>query len=288
MSAAQQQRYVTSCPVGCAAPLESTEIVLPEGVLLRCAECGQLMSQITTAAYRASMERFNEADFNQPAGRELERRHSVARRRLARIGALLGREPSAIRLLDVGCSRGQFLEAAVKLGFQAEGVEPASAIAEAARRKGLTVHTGLLEDRAFPDASFAAVTMFEVIEHLRDPAPLIAECRRILEPGGVLVVSTGNAASWTARAMKARWDYFHVARDAGHISFFNPASLRLLATRCGYTVERIATARVKFHDKGEVSRPAYLTGKLAAELLNVPARLAAAGHDMLAWLRRPR
>ena len=176
----------------------------------------------------------------------------------------------------------------MKLGFPAEGVEPAPAIAEAARAQRLKVHTGLLEEQFFPDASFSAVTLFEVIEHLRDPAPLFAECRRILEPGGVLVVSTGNAASWTARAMKARWDYFHVACDAGHISFFNPDSLRLLATRCGYTVERIATARVKFNDKGELSRPAYLAGKLAAELLNVPARLAAAGHDMLAWLRRPR
>src|SRR6185295_4266727 len=98
----------------------------------------------------------------------------------------------------------------------------------------------------------------------------------------------GNTASWTVRAMKGRWDYFDVARDAGHVSFFNPGSIERLAARCGYAVEGIETARVKFHDKGDVPRAAYLAGKLAAEALNLPARLAAAGHDMLAWLRRPR
>ncbi|MCC7483970.1 MAG: class I SAM-dependent methyltransferase [Burkholderiales bacterium] len=281
-----RDRYIESCPVGCMAPFVATGIVLPEGPLLRCPECGQLVSQITAAAYHESMARFDEASFNDPAGRELARRNEVAARRLRRIAALLGRSPGAIRLLDVGCSRGHFVETAAKLGFAAEGVEPAPGIAAAASSRGLTVHGGLLEDQRFADTSFDAVTLFEVIEHLREPAPLFAECRRILAPAGLLMLSTGNAASWTARAMKGRWDYFHVARDAGHVSFFNPRSLRLVATRCGFTVERIETARVKFFEKGDVPRAAYIGGKLAAELLNLPARLAAAGHDMLACLRR--
>ena len=286
MSSAQH-RHIESCPVGCAAPLVATDIVLPEGPLLRCAECGQLVSQVTRCGYEQSMTRFNEADFNQPAGRALARRNSVAERRLRRICALLGRKASRVRLLDVGCSRGQFIAAAARIGFLAEGVEPAPVIAAAARDAGLKVHTGLLHEQHFSDASFGAVTLFEVIEHLREPAVLLAECRRILEPAGVLLLSTGNAASWTARAMKGRWDYFHIARDAGHVSFFNPRSLGLLASRCGFAVERIETARVKLHEKGEVSRSAYVTGKLAAELLNFPARVAGTGHDMLAWLRRP-
>ena len=282
------QRYIESCPVGCAASLVATDIVLPEGALLRCTECGQLVSQVTAARYWETMARFDFANFNQPEGRELARRFQVAKRRLDRIALLLERKPGDVRLLDVGCSRGQFVDAAMKLGFRAEGVEPAPAIAAAAREQGLKVHTGLLEEQHFPDASFAAVTLFEVIEHLKEPASLLTECRRILEPGGVLVLTTGNAASWTARAMKGRWDYYHIATDAGHISFFNPGSLRRLAARCGYAVERIATARVKFQEKGEAPRPVYLAGKLAAELLNIPARLAGSGHDMLAYLRRPR
>ena len=109
---------------------------------------------------------------------------------------------------------------------------------------------------------------------------------RSLKPGGVLLVSTGNAASWTVAAMGARWDYFHIEKDGGHISFFNPQSIALLASRAGFAVGRVETARVKFHEKGDVPGATYTLGKIAAELLNLPARLAGRGHDMLAYLRR--
>ena len=281
-----QHRYVESCPVGCAAPLAATAIVLPEGPLLRCSGCGQLVSQVSAARYWETMRQFDRADFNQPVGRELERRFTVARRRLAVIARLLGKNPEEIRLLDVGCSRGQFIAAAGELGFDAEGVEPAPQVAAAARAAGLKVRTGLLEEQPFAAASFDAVTLFEVIEHLKAPRPLLAECRRILKPGGLLVLSTGNTASWTAAAMGARWDYFHIAKDAGHVSFYHPASVVRLAANCGFDAVRIETARVKFHEKGDVPAWRYTLGKIAAELLNVPARLLGGGHDLLAYLRR--
>jgi 2-polyprenyl-3-methyl-5-hydroxy-6-metoxy-1,4-benzoquinol methylase len=279
-------RYIQSCPVGCAAPLVQSDIVLPEGPLLRCAECGQLVSQVTEQRYWQTMAQFDRADFNQPSGRELARREALAARRLARIQALLARDPAAIRLLDVGCSRGHFIEAAGGRGFRAEGVEPAPGVAAEARARGLTVHMGLLEDQRFADASFGAVTLFEVIEHLKEPTALIRECRRVLEPDGLLVLSTGNTASWTVRSMKAKWDYFQIAKDAGHVSFYNPESVALLARRCGFETLRIETGRVRFNEKGDVPAPVYALGKIGAELLNVPARFLGRGHDMLAYLRR--
>jgi len=192
-----------------------------------------------------------------------------------------------VRLLDVGCSRGLFVEAAVGLGFQAEGVEPAPHVAAAARAAGLNVHTGLLDAQGFPGESFDAVTLFEVVEHLKDPGSLLRECCRVLKPGGIILLSTGNAMSWTVTAMGARWDYFQIALDGGHISFFNPESIRRLAENSGFTVERIQTARVRFHDKGDVPAWRYVATKAAAELLNYPARLFSRGHDLLAYLRRP-
>ena len=278
--------YVTSCPVGCTAPLVPAEYRLPEGVLRRCSGCGQLLSAVDEKRYWETMATFNAPGFNQPPAHEVQRRRSVANRRLQTLTRLLGKPPAETRVVDIGCSRGQFVGFAGEAGFQAEGVEPAPDIAAAARALGLNVRTGLLEEQRFDDATFDAASLFEVVEHLREPLPLLKECRRILKPGGVLLISTGNAASWTVAAMGARWDYFHIEKDGGHISFFNPASIGIMADNAGFSVERIETARVKFHEKGDASAMTYQLGKLAAELLNVPARYAQRGHDMLAYLRR--
>ncbi len=278
--------YVITCPIGCSAPLETTSHLLPEGPLRRCTACGQLLSAVDERRYSQTMTAFNAPDFNQPPMREMTRRRAVARRRLQTLTRLLGKTPAQTRVVDIGCSRGQFVGFAGEAGYTAEGVEPAPDIAAAARALGLNVRTGLLEEQQFPDATFDAASLFEVVEHLREPLPLLRECARILKPGGILLVSTGNAASWTVTAMGARWDYFHIEKDGGHISFFNPRSIAILAQNAGFRVERIETARVKFHEKGDVSGAAYTLGKLAAELLNVPARWAGRGHDMLAYLRR--
>lgn len=281
-------RYVETCPVGCAATLATTDIVLAEGPLLHCSACGQLISQISEADYLHSMQAFNDAGFNLPDERASQRRASVATRRLARIRALLGgRLDRRPRIVDVGCSRGDFVAAATGAGYEAEGVEPAPQIAAAARATGRKVHTGLLEEQHFGDAQFDAVSLFEVVEHLRAPLALLRECHRILRPGGIMLISTGNAASWTASAMKARWDYFQTHKDAGHISFFNPQSISLLAAKAGFETAEVTTSRVRFAEKGDLPGFGYFVAKIAAEALALPARLSGRGHDMLAYLRKP-
>jgi 2-polyprenyl-3-methyl-5-hydroxy-6-metoxy-1,4-benzoquinol methylase len=191
-----------------------------------------------------------------------------------------------MRLLDVGCSRGQYVAAAEQFGFSAEGVEPAPRIAAAARAQGLNVHTGLLEEQAFPAASFDAITLFEVIEHLKEPLALMRECHRILKPGGIMCLSTGNTRSWTVAAMRGHWDYFDLEQDGGHVSFYNPHSLALLAERAGFTVADLETTRVRFTERSQVPLVVHTLAKAAAELLSFPAKLLHRGHQMLAYLRR--
>lgn len=279
------ERYVKTCPVGCRSDARETAIVMPEGALLECNECGQLISQVSTERYWATMRAFDDPGYSQLARREHERRVSVANRRLRKISRLLDQTPQQTRLVDVGCSRGHFLAAAVAAGFDAEGVEPAPRIAAVARAAGLRVSEGTLDEVGFPDGSFDALTMFEVIEHVNDAVALLRECRRILKPRGILCLSTGNARSWTVAAMGPRWDYFQIEQDAGHISFFNPRSVRALAARTGFEVEAIITSRVKLAERSELSGLAYRGLKVVSELLNVPARLAGRGHDMLVYLR---
>ncbi len=281
------ERLIECCPVGCVDTLEETTIVLPEGPLRRCQACGQLVSQIAAEAYIGSMKEFDTPRGTLPDLRSQRRHDARAAKLFGMVRALLRPESgTGVRLLDIGCSSGALLRSAMTHGFDAEGVEPAAQAAEFAKSTGLKVFHGYLQEACFPESSFDAVTLMEVIEHLPDPYALLREVWRILKPNGVLIVGTGNGASWTVRLVGARWGYFQVAEHGGHISFFNPLSLAMLARRCGFDVERSETRRVSLVEPHEAGWVMYRMLKVAAEVLAAPARLFGRGHDMLVFLRK--
>jgi len=280
-------RLIECCPVGCGDTLAETSIVLPEGPLRRCPACGQLVSQITAKAYAGSMKEFDTPRGTLPTPRTQRRHDARAAKLFGMVKTLIRPESgTGARLLDIGCSSGALLRSAMTHGFDAEGVEPAAQAAEFAKSTGLKVFHGYLEEARFPASSFDAVTLMEVIEHLPDPGALLREVWRVLKPNGVLVVGTGNGASWTVRLVGARWGYFQVAGHGGHISFFNPASLGLLAQRSGFRVERVETRRVSLVEPHGAGRVTYRMLKVVAEVLAMPARLFGGGHDMLVFLRK--
>jgi 2-polyprenyl-3-methyl-5-hydroxy-6-metoxy-1,4-benzoquinol methylase len=283
---ASEAPYITTCPVGCGDTLELTAIALADGRLRRCRECGQWVSAASEARYRDSMREFDVPEGTQPAEASQQRRFQQSERKLTQIVRRLNKSSPDVRLLDVGCSSGALVAAAQTLGFIAQGVEPAPRAASAAQAAGLNVRQGLLEEAAYPAESFDAVTLFEVVEHVREPLPLLKEAYRVLAPRGLVVIGTGNTASWTARAMGARWEYLDIARHGGHVSFFNPWSMTLLAQRAGFRIETIYTRNVRFANRGETAGSGYVWRKLLGELLGWPARVMNRGHDLLAFLRK--
>ncbi|MCP9469371.1 MAG: class I SAM-dependent methyltransferase [Nitrospira sp.] len=245
------------------------------------------MSQIEETDYLAALAKFDTETGTLPSPLSQRRHDQRARRLFARVRELLDLGSGApFRMLDVGCSSGVLLLSAKKEGIEVEGVEPAQRAAEAAQAAGLTVFAGTLNEARYPAERFQAVTMMEVIEHLRRPIDVVKEIWNILVPGGILVIGTGNADSWTVSVMRERWDYFHMERYGGHISFFTPRSLERLAGRCGFRIERLETKRVRFAESFQASHVVYRTLKIVAEVLNVPAMWCHKGHDMLAFLRK--
>jgi 2-polyprenyl-3-methyl-5-hydroxy-6-metoxy-1,4-benzoquinol methylase len=280
-------RMITRCPVGCEGELAETRLTLPEGNLLRCAVCGQLVSQIRESAYLASMMEFDTTSGTLPTESTQRRHDQRAAQVFGTLKTMLNvREGSQLRLLDIGCSSGALLITARQHGFDAEGVEPAERAARAAQAAGFNVFPGTLTDAAYPSASFQAATLMEVIEHLSQPGDLLREVWRVLEPNGILVVGTGNAASWTAQFMRGGWGYFQICRNGGHISFFTPESLARLAARCGFRIDRLETRRVEFVESYQASPVFYRSLKILGEVLNPLARFLNRGHDMRAFLRK--
>lgn len=140
-------------------------------------------------------------------------------------------------LVDVGCGTGGYLAEMRALGWRAIGVEPSPDAARTAReRLGLDVREGTLEQAALPAGSADVVTMRMVLEHVPDPRRTLAEVRRILRPGGRLLLSVPNAGSLEPLAFGPRWSAWELPR---HLSHFTPASLGRMLRQAGFEGIRV-------------------------------------------------
>ena len=146
------------------------------------------------------------------------------------------------RLLDVGAGRGELLRAARHAGWAAVGVEPSPTFAEhAARYSGAEVRREPLERCAFPDASFDAVVLKAVLEHLYNPGEVIREAARILRPGGALFVDVPNEGGLyfvvgnLYQRLRMRDWVVNLAPtfEPYHVFGFSPRSLRALLAKHG-------------------------------------------------------
>jgi SAM-dependent methyltransferase len=150
-------------------------------------------------------------------------RDAVRRSAASRLRALERIAPGR-RLLDVGCAAGYFMEAARSRGWEVSGLELSGYAGARARAAELDVHeASILDPPAL--APFDAITLWDTIEHISDPALAVRNARRMLRPGGVLAISTGDRRSAVARALGPRW---RLLGDPTHKFFFDQPTLQRL------------------------------------------------------------
>ena len=162
------------------------------------------------------------------AGEGLEDRRRDARVRLRFVAE---HHPGGTRLLDVGAAGGAFVSEAAKTGFTAAGIEPSPETAQFARQElGVDVATGMVEDADLGEATLGVVTMWHVLEHLREPATTLSRIAAAIEPGGILALEVPNAASAIARRMGPAWP--SLEPDV-HVGQYGPRSVTELLGRAG-------------------------------------------------------
>jgi len=179
------------------------------------------------------LSRLYTPDYYSSWGDVADREDAVRNMKRATFRAAMAELPAGLRtgkVLDVGCASGYFLEEARDLGWEAWGVELSDFSAGIARRTfGDRVFHGTLEQARFSGKNFDLVTMFDLLEHVRDPGMMLEETRRILADKGMLLIVTPDAGSLSARLMGASWSHF----KREHLWYFTRKSLKALLADCG-------------------------------------------------------
>lgn len=163
-----------------------------------------------------------------------------------RIRARLG---TGVRLLDLGCGAGLAAEALAGLGHQVLGLDAAADTVAAAaahavgRGLPLAYRAGTAEDLVAEGAQFPVVTALEVIEHVADPAAFLGLLARLVEPNGLLFVSTLNRTLRSLTVAKLGAEYLLRLLPVGTHDwrrFVTPAELGAYGKAAGFRVADIS------------------------------------------------
>lgn len=158
--------------------------------------------------------------------------------------------PAAPSLLDVGCGRGLLADAARRLNYRVTAIESHPVALAAARDRVDEVLPVDLCDRkavsaALGNRKFDTILLADVLEHLPDPLAVLRFYRGFLDPGGRVVISLPNIASWDRRLalLFGRFDYADSGvMDRTHLRFFTFRTARILLAEAGLATVSVAHA----------------------------------------------
>lgn len=165
------------------------------------------------------------------------------------------RESEGARVLDAACGGGLVAHPLAAAGYRVLGVDLAPGAIEAARRRtppGTDARFETGDATALPaaDASFDAVLLLDMLEHIDNTPAVLAEAARVLRPGGVMVFNTFNQTplAW----LVAIHGFKFVVRDApAHLHvyhlFQSPATLTARAAEAGLSVREIRGVRPRLN-----------------------------------------
>jgi SAM-dependent methyltransferase len=232
-----------------------------EFAVVRCAQCG--MVRMEPQPPPAELHRYYPQNYwfapDPSAASRLEEgyRRLVLRDHVQFVSAALAESRARGPLLDVGCGGGLFLGMMRERGARVVGLDFSHEAAQVAwSRQRVPAVVADFEHAPLTKRSFAAITMFHVVEHLYDPAAYFAMARDLLAEDGRLVVQVPNAASGQARLLGHRWNGYDVPR---HLFNFRDRDLETVLNRAGFEVVRRKYFSLR-------DNPAGLASSLAPDL----------------------
>lgn len=239
------ERPCPSCG-SCDASLELEKDYL---CLTRCASC-DLVYTNPVFDEKHYDEAYRSADY-QAIVRDLgEASHDyrVERFGLERVEAMARHLPeglSAPGYLDVGCSTGFVVEAAKRKGWEAKGIDLNPSAVAFGTARGLDLEPVALEDVSVPTASLDAVSLYDVLEHLIEPARTLERAGALLKEGGIVSLYVPNYES-ASRILMGKDAHF--IWPTHHLTYFTPKTVSDFLARRGFEVVSLMTEGLDMED----------------------------------------
>jgi SAM-dependent methyltransferase len=223
-----------ACP-GCSAADSQTIGEVGGFRMERCRRCRTLFSARVPGPAEAA------AYYDDYYGADNLEVPSFVHRRLDQLVRSLEPHRRLGRWLDVGSGAGALIGAARGNGWEVVGTEVAAAAAEATRARGFDVRIGDLSELRLAPATFDVVSMVEVVEHVAQPAALLAAAHTVLRPGGVLYITTPHGRGVSGRALGMKWS---VVAPPEHLQLFSLKGLRAALRAAGFSAHSARTHAV--------------------------------------------
>jgi 2-polyprenyl-3-methyl-5-hydroxy-6-metoxy-1,4-benzoquinol methylase len=261
-----------ACPT-CGSSRHVPELEKDHMTVVRCASCDLVyvnpafdadhyQAMYGSREYQAIMKDLGEASHEYRVERFGAERVEIMTRHLRLTD---GRPP---RYLDVGSSTGFVVEAARDRGWDAVGIDLNPSAVAFGRARGLDLRTEWLEDVDFPDGSFDAVSLFDVLEHLLQPVDTLRACARLLGPGGILFLYVPNYDSASRLLMGKE---AHFIWPTHHLNYYTPTTIADLMAREGLRTEMLTTEGLDITDYIWYRRE--MTGQSVDGLVDIADRL---------------
>lgn len=137
-------------------------------------------------------------------------------------------------LLDVGCGTGDFLQTAASSGWKIAGIEPNRQARDIANKKTNKAVTNTPQLFQWEANTFDVITLWHVLEHLPDLDTHFSLFKKLLKPGGVLIIAVPNYKSYDAQVYKEFWAAYDAPR---HLWHFSQTAMKQLASEHGLSLK---------------------------------------------------
>jgi 2-polyprenyl-3-methyl-5-hydroxy-6-metoxy-1,4-benzoquinol methylase len=211
---------------------DACEVVYQSLDVVRCRSCG--LTSLRIVPGRDEAQQVYEKEYSDGESfHEYYTGLAVVRKADARLRMQwLRRFVTGRELLDVGAGMGYYVEAALELGWRAQGIEISQQAVDLLAGRGLPIVPGAYE-LFEPEQQYDAITLWALLEHTIDPRGVLEKTYQLLKPGGIAVIETGDISSRSAARYGPRWRMFTIA---GHLYFFSSQGLDRVLQEIGFRV----------------------------------------------------